>query len=163
MLFKGLGGPPRARVREVHRESPYPEVAFARAGGIMKIVHLRKAKALKGNRSRSFQLLTPDTVGTEHMLVTYVEILPGGSTPPHAHGKAVESMYFIVEGRGEAISGKETRAVGPDTAVYFPPGSRHGIRNLGKTKLRYLACHVPPYDIESLYKTWEGALLVLGG
>lgn len=126
-------------------------------------MHLRKAKALKGNRSRSFQLLTPDTVGTEHMLVTYVEILPGGSTPPHAHGKQVESMYFILEGRGEATSDRERKVVGPNTAVFFPSGSRHGIKNIGRARLTYLACHVPPYDIESLYKTWEGALLVLGG
>jgi len=134
-----------------------------RAGGTLKVMQLRKAKALKGNRSRSFQLLTPDTVGTEHMLVTFVEVLPNGSTPPHTHGKEVESMYFILDGRGEVLSGKEKKVVGPKTAVYFPAGSKHGIRNVGKAPLRYLACHVPPFDIENLYKTWEGALLTLGG
>ncbi len=134
-----------------------------RAGGTLKVMQLGKAKALKGNRSRSLQLLTPESVGTEHMLVTFVEVLPGGSTPPHTHGREVESMYFILEGRGEVTSAKEKKVVGPQTAVYFPAGSKHGIRNVGKAKLRYLACHVPPYDIERLYKTWEGALLTLGG
>ena len=125
-------------------------------------MHLRKAKALKGNRSRSFQLLTPDSVGTEHMLVTFVEVLPGGSTPAHTHGKEVESMYFILEGRGEVTSGREKKVVGPKTAIYFPKGAKHGIRNTGRTKLRYVACHVPPFDIETLYKTWESGLLTLG-
>jgi len=129
----------------------------------LKVVHLRKAKALKGNRSRSFQLLTLETVRAEQMLVTVVEVLPGGSTPPHKHGPEVESAYFILEGRGEVVSDRETKAVGPDTGIFFPSGSKHGIRNTGKGKLRYLSIHVPPYDIESLYETWEGALLTLGG
>ncbi len=144
-------------------ESPYPEGAFATPGGNLKVVHLQTAKALKGNRSRSFQLVTPDTVGTEHLLFTLVEVLPGGSTPPHKHGPEVESVYFILEGRGEVASDREKRGVGPNTAVFFPMGAKHGIRNVGRGKLRYLSIHTPPYDIESLYKTWEGALLVLGG
>jgi putative monooxygenase len=126
-------------------------------------VHLREAKALKGNRSRSFQLVTPDTVGTEHLLLTYVEVLPGGSTPPHEHGPEVESVYFILEGRGEVTSDRQKKSAGPNTAIFFPMGSKHGIRNAGRTKLKYLSIHTPPYDIERLYKTWEGALLVLGG
>ena len=128
----------------------------------MKVVQLRKAKALKGNRTRSFQLLTPDTVGSENFLITFVEVQPRGSTPLHEH-RDVESMYFILAGRGEAITGRTKKTVGPDTAVYFPSGGSHGIRNVGRTTLRYLSCHAPPYDIERLYKTWEGALLVLGG
>lgn len=135
---------------------------LAPRGGTVKVVQVRKAKALKGNRSRSFQLLTPDTVGTENMLITFVEMLPKGITPPHEHPH-VESMYFILEGRGEAISGRQRKIVVAGAAVYFPSGSSHGIRNVGRTKLRYLSCHVPPYDIERLYKQWEGKLLVLGG
>ena len=129
----------------------------------MKVVHLRNAKALKGNRSKSFQLITPETVRAEQMLVTIVEVLPGGSTPPHKHGPEVESAYVILEGKGEVLSDRDKKAVGRDTAVFFPSGSKHGIRNTGKGTLRYLSIHVPPYDIESLYKTWEGALLTLGG
>ena len=129
----------------------------------MKVVHLRKAKALKGNRSRSYQLVTPDTVGAEQMIVTVVEVLPGGSTPPHKHGPEVEVVYFVLEGKGEVVSDREKKIVGPDAGIFFPSGSKHGIRNTGRGKLRYLSIHVPPYDIESLYKTWEGALLVLGG
>jgi len=129
----------------------------------LKVVHLRTAKALKGNRSRSFQLVTPETVRAEQMLVTLVEVLPGGSTPPHKHGPEVESVYFILEGKGEAISDREKRLVGPNAVVFFPSGSKHGIRNTGKGRLRYLSIHVPPYDIESLYQTWVGALLTLGG
>src|SRR3989449_5299092 len=64
-------------------------------------------------------------------------------------------MYYILEGRGEVTSGREHKVLGPDTAVYFPAGSTHGIRNVGKARLRYLSCHAPPYEIEDLYRSWQ--------
>ena len=130
----------------------------------MKVVHRSKTKALKGDRSLSYQLITPDTVGSRRFLITVVDVKPGGSTPLHEH-RTVESMYYIIEGRGEVSSRRERKVVGPDTAVYFPAGSAHGIRNVGRTRLRYLSCHAPPYEIEDLYKSWrehEG-LVMTGG
>jgi len=127
-------------------------------------VHRSKTKALKGDRSLSYQLITPDTVGSRKFLITVVDVKPGGSTPLHEH-RTVESMYYIIEGRGEVSSRREKKIVGPDTAVYFPAGSAHGIRNVGKARLRYLSCHAPPYEIEDLYKSWrehEG-LVMTGG
>jgi len=79
---------------------------FARNGGPMKVVHRSKAKALKGNRSRSFQLVGPDSTGARKFMITVVHVRPGGSTPLHEH-KTVESMYYILEGRAEVSSGKE--------------------------------------------------------
>ncbi len=130
----------------------------------MKVVHRSKTKALKGDRSLSYQLITPDTVGSRKFLITVVDVKPGGSTPLHEH-RTVESMYYIIAGRGEVSSRREKKIVGPDTAVYFPAGSAHGIRNVGKARLRYLSCHAPPYEIEDLYKSWrehEG-LVMTGG
>ena len=73
--------------------------------------------------------------------------------------------YYILEGRGEVLSGRERKVLGPDTAVYFPPGSTHGIRNVGRTRLRYLSCHAPPYEIEELYRSWREheSLVMTGG
>src|SRR5712664_1681010 len=114
----------------------------ADAGGRMKVVHRKDAKALKGDKSLSYQVITPDN---EH--------------------RTVESMYYILEGRGEVTSGRERKVLGPETAVYFPAGSTHGIRNVGKARLQYLSCHAPPYEIEDLYRSWQAheALLTTGG
>jgi len=130
----------------------------------MKVVSRKKAKALKGDRSLSYQLITPSNVGSRKFLITVVEVRPGGSTPLHEH-RTVESMYYILEGRGEVLSGRERKVLGPDTAVYFPPGSTHGIRNVGRTRLRYLSCHAPPYEIEELYRSWREheSLVMTGG
>jgi mannose-6-phosphate isomerase-like protein (cupin superfamily) len=130
----------------------------------MKVVPRKKAKVLKGDRSFSYQLISPDNVGSRKFLVTVVDVRPGGSTRLHEH-RTVESMYYILEGRGEVLDGREKRVLGPDTAVYFPAGSTHGIRNIGRTRLRYVSCHAPPYEIEELYRGWrvhEG-LVTTGG
>src|SRR2546426_779848 len=113
-------------------------------GGPMKIVQRKSAKALKGDKSLSYQVISPSNVGSRKFLITVVEIRPGGSTPVHEH-RTVESMYYILEGRGEVTSGREHKILGPDTAIYFPAGSTHGIRNVGKARLPYLSFHPPPY------------------
>ena len=130
----------------------------------MKVVQRKKAKVLKGDRSLSYQLISPTSVGSRRFIITVVEVRPGGSTPLHEH-RTVESMYYILEGRSEVLSGRDKKILGPDTAAYFPAGSTHGIRNVGKTRLRYLSCHAPPYEIEELYRSWrehEG-LVMTGG
>jgi mannose-6-phosphate isomerase-like protein (cupin superfamily) len=135
------------------------------AGGAVKVVRLNKAKSLKGDRSRSYQLINPDNVGSRRFMITLVEIRPGGSTPAHEH-RTVESMYYILEGRGQvqSTSGRAGPVVGPKTAVHFPAGSTHGIRNIGRTKLVYLSCHAPPYEIEDLYRHWgAGEFVTTGG
>lgn len=131
----------------------------------MKIVDLRKAKALKGDKSRSYQLVNPDNVGSRRFMITVVEVRPGGTTPAHEH-RTVESMYYVIEGRGQVPNekGRWGKVIGPHTAVYFPAGSVHGIRNAGRTKLVYLSCHAPPYEIEELYRHWrEEEFVTTGG
>src|SRR5207245_1898887 len=60
---------------------------LADAGGRMKVVHRKDAKALKGDKSLSYQVITPDNVGSRKFLVTVVDIRPGGSTPVHDHNR----------------------------------------------------------------------------
>src|SRR2546427_3121552 len=122
-------------------------------GGHMKVVHRKDAKALKGDKSLSYQVISPDNVGSRKFLATVVDIRPGGSTPVHEH-RTVESMYYILEGRGEVTSGREHKILGPDTAGYFPAGSTHGIPNGGKNRLRYLSCPPPPYENQEFFSGW---------
>ncbi len=129
----------------------------------MRVVRLKDAKALRGNKSRSYQLVGPDSLGARKFIITLVEIQAGGSTPLHEH-ETVESMYYILEGQAEVSTEREKETFGPDTAIYFPAGGSHGIRNLGRGRLRYMSCHAPPYQIEDLYKSWqERAKLVTTG
>ncbi len=129
----------------------------------MKVVQLAKTKALKGDKSQSYQVITPDNVGARRFMITVVVVRPGGSTPAHEH-KTSESMYYVLEGRGEILSGQgQKKIIGPKTAVYFPAGSTHGIRNLGRGNLVYLSCHAPPYEIADLYRHWRETEFVTTG
>lgn len=131
----------------------------------MKVVHLGKAKTLKGNRSLSYQLIGPETTGSRKFMITVVDVRPGGSTPLHEH-RTVDSMYYVLEGRAEVTDGKAKKVLGPDVAIFFPAGGAHAIRNVGRTRLRYLSCHAPPYEIEELYRSWRqaaGKLVTTGG
>lgn len=120
----------------------------------MRVMRVAQAKALQGDRSRSFQLIGPDVLGSRKFMITLVEIRPNGSTPLHEH-RTVESMYFILEGRAEVSTQRESKVLGANTAIYFPAGGSHGIRNVGRGRLRYLSCHAPPYEIEELYRHWQ--------
>ena len=130
----------------------------------MKVVHRRNAKALKGNKSLSYQMIAPGNTGSRKFMITVVDVRPGGSTPLHEH-LTVDSMYYILEGRAEVTDGKGTRVLGPDVAIYFPAGGSHGIRNVGRGRLRYLSCHAPLYEIAELYRSWRraGKLVTTGG
>ena len=130
----------------------------------MKVVHRSKAKGLKGNRSVSYQMVGPHSTGSRRFMITVVHERPGGVTQLHEH-RTVDSMYFIIKGRAEVSDGKAKKVLGADTAIYFPAGGSHGIRNAGRSLLVYLSCHAPPYEIEELYKEWarEGKLVSTGG
>jgi mannose-6-phosphate isomerase-like protein (cupin superfamily) len=129
----------------------------------MKVVQRGKARSLKGHKSLSYQLVGPRT-GSRKFLLTVVHVDAGGITPVHEH-ESVDSAYYILEGRGEVSDGKTKKAVGPETAIFFPAGSSHGIRNVGRGRLVYVSCHAPPYEIEELYREWSRSekLMSTGG
>lgn len=55
--------------------------------------------------------------------------------PPHAHPG--EEIIFVFEGKVEFTLSGESKAVGPNSSLYCPPGIPHGIRNVGDTPIRY--------------------------
>ena len=62
---------------------------------------------------------------------------PGkGTHAPHEH--AEDEFFFVLEGTAEFHLNGETAVAGPMTSFYCPTGSKHGIRNVGDTELKYL-------------------------
>ena len=55
---------------------------------------------------------------------------------PHTHEE--DEFFFVLEGTAEFHLDGETATGGPMTSFYCPSGSRHGIRNIGDTELKYL-------------------------
>jgi mannose-6-phosphate isomerase-like protein (cupin superfamily) len=64
-------------------------------------------------------------------------VSPGkGTHAPHDH--AEDEFFFVLEGTAEFHLNGETAVGGPMTSFYCPTGSKHGIRNVGDTELKYL-------------------------
>lgn len=56
--------------------------------------------------------------------------------PPHSHVE--DEFFFVIEGTAEFYLDGQTAVAGPLTSFYCPPHSKHGIRNVGDTDLKYL-------------------------
>jgi mannose-6-phosphate isomerase-like protein (cupin superfamily) len=70
---------------------------------------------------------------------------PGkGTHAPHKH--AEDEFFFVLEGTAEFHLNGETAVGGPMTSFYCPTGSKHGIRNVGDTELKYLV--IKKYTLE---------------
>jgi quercetin dioxygenase-like cupin family protein len=64
-------------------------------------------------------------------------VAPHGAThPPHSHPE--DEVFFVLEGNAELFLNGQTRTAGPYTSFYCPSNSKHGIRNVGDTVLKYL-------------------------
>ncbi len=69
--------------------------------------------------------------------------LPGQEHKPHVHADQ-DKMYLVLEGRGEASVGDETREVGAGGMVFAPAGVVHGMKNTGEENLVVLVVFSPP-------------------
>ena len=63
---------------------------------------------------------------------------------PHSHPE--DEVFFVLEGTAEFFLNGQTRTAGPYTSFYCPPNSRHGIKNVGGTTLKYLVIKKYPMD-----------------
>ena len=55
---------------------------------------------------------------------------------PRSHEE--DEFFFVLEGTAEFYLDGETTEAGPYSSFYCPPYSKHGIRNVGDTELKYL-------------------------
>ena len=54
------------------------------------------------------------------------------------HSHPEDEFFFILKGKAEFYLNGKTKIVGPNTSLYCPSYSEHGIRNVGDTELKYL-------------------------
>jgi quercetin dioxygenase-like cupin family protein len=73
-------------------------------------------------------LIEPATAGARHLAMGTEAVDPGSRIPVHVHDDA-EEILFLYAGRGRARVGDEEIEVGPETAIFVPPGAPHGFAN----------------------------------
>ncbi|MFY1047855.1 cupin domain-containing protein [Chryseobacterium sp. GP-SGM7] len=93
------------------------------------------AKAKKTNVG--YQYWFADKKLTEENTLKMSIVEPGKSThAPHHHPE--EEFFYILEGKAAFYLNGKTVEVGPNTSLYCPPNSEHGISNAGDKDLKYL-------------------------
>ncbi|KQS94001.1 cupin domain-containing protein [Chryseobacterium sp. Leaf394] len=93
------------------------------------------AQAKKTNSG--YQYWFADKKFTEENTLKMSIVEPGKSThAPHRHPE--EEFFYILEGKASFYLNGKTVEVGPNTSLYCPPNSEHGISNAGDKDLKYL-------------------------
>ena len=92
-------------------------------------------------------MIEPATADTERLAMGIEAVDPGSGIPVHVHEHA-EEILFVYAGRGRARIGDEEVEVGPETAIFVPPGAPHGFVNTSDADARLAWIFSPPGEHE---------------
>jgi quercetin dioxygenase-like cupin family protein len=79
---------------------------------------------------------------TSRLLLGINCLEPGQSHSPHQHAEQ-DKFYFVIEGEGEFIVGKETQKGRMGMTVWAPAGLSHSVTNAGPYRLVLLMGMAP--------------------
>jgi mannose-6-phosphate isomerase-like protein (cupin superfamily) len=121
-------------------------------GIIMNILRKKSAQRYQRDDITSYLLVSAGTCNAENLAITVVEMESGGFQNLHSHEP--EQMYFILEGRGLMIVDDEEKPVQAGDCIFFPSFAKHGLKNTGKSVLRYLSAASPSFTLEQCKERW---------
>ena len=92
----------------------------------------------------SWMLISPQNSTTKNLSVQISEVPVGSEQPVHNHEP--EQCYYVIKGKGLMIIEGESKEIIAGDAVYIPPNSKHGIKNIGNILLEYLTVNSPVFS-----------------
>jgi Cys-tRNA(Pro)/Cys-tRNA(Cys) deacylase len=90
------------------------------------------------------ELMHPSSSASRNQSLAEATVPPRGATTPHLH-RSSEEIYHFTGGAGEMTLGAERFAVRAGDTVVVPPGTPHGLVNMGDAPLVLLCACAPPY------------------
>lgn len=97
---------------------------------------------IAGDGSLLRELLHPEKAPLDlNYSLAHATVPASQTTKPHR--LAASEIYYIIRGSGQMYIDDESQPVGPDSAVYIPPGATQYIANTGQDDLVFL-CIVDP-------------------
>ena len=91
-------------------------------------------------------LVNPENLGSKYFDFRVSSYQPKGYAEAHTH-KVCEQIYYVLQGTGLLELDGEKHLVGPHTAMFIPPGVRHGIANTGFEDLVFIVATCPPDEL----------------
>ncbi|BBU40961.1 MULTISPECIES: cupin domain-containing protein [Aeribacillus] len=90
-----------------------------------------------------FQLITPQTVGSKHIMAGITIFSPGEASSLHNHPES-EEMDVVIKGSGEVVDGNGNRRPFKEgDYMFIPEGEYHQHVNTGNEPLWLLWCYSP--------------------
>ncbi len=86
---------------------------------------------------------------SQHITMGKTVVEPHTYMDPHTHAEE-EEIIFVTKGSGEAVVGGVTEPLSPDTAVVFPVGVEHVVRNTGDEPLEFVFMFNPTFNFGGL-------------
>lgn len=84
----------------------------------------------------------PVVIDHPEALVKVLYLNPGEMTPVHIHQKSTDIMVLL-KGTGTATVDGTERKVRAGTVILNPVGTKHGLQNTGKGRLKWLLVQTP--------------------
>lgn len=88
-------------------------------------------------------MVEPATAGSAHLAMGLEAVDPGSQIPVHVHPEA-EEILFVYAGRGRARVGDREVEVGPETVIFVPKGTPHGLVNTSGGPVQLTWTFSPP-------------------
>jgi len=94
-------------------------------------------------------LFTPEQGVADQFSMNVVNI-KGGQTvrPAHCH-PGVEEVIYIMSGEGQVYIEGEVTDIAAGTAIRFPPGHVHMVRNSGTEDMKVVCFFTPPATLDN--------------
>lgn len=94
-----------------------------------------------------FQLITPETVGSKHMMAGITIFSPGEASSLHNHPTS-EEMDVVIKGSGVVVDDKgNKRPFKEGDYMFIPEGEFHQHVNTGDEPLWLLWCYTPQGEL----------------
>jgi len=83
------------------------------------------------------KLYINESLGAKKLRI-HLSVLGPRKRPHSPHRHEEEEVFFILEGEGRVVVDDKEFKLSAMSAVFIPPGSLHGIENIGDKPLKYL-------------------------
>jgi len=113
---------------------------------VSKVVHFNEVPIQKLKGRDLCMMITENTVGAKKMSGGILWMQPGEVVKPcHAHLNEEEILY-IIKGEGKVWIDGEIYEVKTGDCVFFPAGSKHMLKNVGKSVMQVFFIYSPPTE-----------------
>jgi quercetin dioxygenase-like cupin family protein len=120
----------------------------------LPIVDEKSIEVLSLPGRRMSWLMTEETVGARQCSMCMILVAPGETVrPAHAHPNGEEVIY-IVRGSGKVMIEGVVEPVQAGSAVLFPQGKVHMLRNTGTEEMKVVCFFAPATSLEN-YRIFE--------